>query len=99
MLITLAYPHDGHASDETIDVDPAVGRQMVRDGYARLPDPDVLDGLTVEQLTAYAADNGLDVGAARKKADVIDAIRAAEAARVPPSTPITPLPGTTEGDL
>lgn len=37
MRITLAYPYEGHAPDETIEVDDDVGRQMVRDGVARLP--------------------------------------------------------------
>ncbi len=39
MLITLAYPYENHKPDETIEVDPDVGCQMVRDGVARLPDP------------------------------------------------------------
>jgi hypothetical protein len=33
--ITLAYRYEGHGPDETIEVDDAVGRQLVRDGFAR----------------------------------------------------------------
>ena len=36
MRITLAYPHDGHEPDDTIDVDDEVGRRLVHDGRARL---------------------------------------------------------------
>lgn len=38
MLITLAYPFEGHAPDETVEVADEVGRQMIYDGAARLPD-------------------------------------------------------------
>jgi len=38
LKIDLAYPYDGHQPDETIEVDDDVGRQMIRDGYARPAD-------------------------------------------------------------
>jgi hypothetical protein len=31
MLVTLAYPHDGHAPNETIEVTDALGAQMIRE--------------------------------------------------------------------
>lgn len=95
MLIVLAYPYDGHAPDETIDVADQVGRQMVHDGAARLPDPDTVEHMTVVELRAYAAEHDIDLGGATKKADVAEAIRAAEEAAIPPQSPITPLSGTT----
>lgn len=36
-----------------------------------------LDGMTVAQLKAFANDNGIDIGGASKKQDIIDAIVAA----------------------
>jgi len=36
--ITLAYPYENHQPDETIEVADDVGRQMIRDGYARPAD-------------------------------------------------------------
>jgi len=97
LRITLAYPHDGHAPDKTIDVDDHTGRLMVRDGLARLPDDDGLDGMTVADLHAYADDHNIDLGEAKKKAEIVDTIRTTERASIPSSSPITPVPGTTEG--
>lgn len=37
------------------------------------------DGMNIAQLTAYATENGIDLGGATKKADIIAAIEAAEA--------------------
>ena len=98
MLITLAYPHFLGMPDETVEVDDEVGRALVRDGVARLPCPDVLDGMTVPELRAYATDHGIDLGDATRKADIAAAIRDAEKASIPPQSPITPVTGTNEGD-
>lgn len=38
MKITLAYPFDGHAHDETVDLPEEVARQLLADGIARRPD-------------------------------------------------------------
>lgn len=40
------------------------------------PAPD-LDGLTLSQLREYAAENGIDLGSATRKADVLAVIQAA----------------------
>ncbi|MEG1593291.1 MAG: Rho termination factor N-terminal domain-containing protein [Pseudoflavonifractor sp.] len=39
----------------------------------------VLDNMTVPRLQEYAANNGIDLGGATKKADIVAAIKAAEA--------------------
>lgn len=96
MLVTLAYPHEGHQPDETIEVDDATGRQLVRDGQARLPEPSVLDDMRADDLRAYAAEHRIDLAGATKKADMAAAIRAAEHASIPPQSPITPVTGTNE---
>ncbi len=36
MRVVLAYPRDGHAADDVIDVDDETGRVLVQDGFARL---------------------------------------------------------------
>lgn len=41
----------------------------------------ILDGMTVAQLKEYAANNGIDLGGATKKADIRAAIEAAEAGK------------------
>lgn len=39
MLITLAYPWNGHDPDETVEVDDRTGRKLIRYGKARPADP------------------------------------------------------------
>lgn len=93
MIVTLAYTYEGHQPDETIDVADHVGRSLVRDGLARLPAADVFADQTVEELRAYAADHTIDLGGAKKKTDIVAAIRDAETAAIPPISPIsTPAP-------
>lgn len=99
MKITLAYPRDGHDPDETIEVEDHVGRQLVQDGVARLPDPATFDAMKADELKAYAGEHGIDLGEATKKADIVQTIRAAEKAAIPPQSPITPVTGANpEGD-
>lgn len=50
MRITLAYPYEGHAPDETIDLDDREARRLLSSGRARLPAPE-LD----ELATAYVS--------------------------------------------
>jgi len=64
-----------------------------------------LDGLTRAQLKTYAVEHGIDVGSARSKSEIADAIRAAQAERPStdveidpfgnpaPTEPLTPDPG------
>lgn len=40
MKVILALPRDGHDAGATVDVPPAVARQLVYDGHARYPDPE-----------------------------------------------------------
>ena len=37
--------------------------------------PDILDGMTVAQLKEYARENGIDLGNAKKKADILATIK------------------------
>lgn len=67
MLVQLAYPHEGHEPDEVIEVDADTGRDMVRDGLARLPD---LAGLRKAELEELARAEGVAVPAGARKADV-----------------------------
>ena len=90
MQITLAYPYDGHAPDETIDVDDQVGKTLIRDGFARLPDR---KSETVAELRDYARANGIDLAGATKKDDIVAAIQAAEQTRAAPTTTVTPAAG------
>jgi hypothetical protein len=39
MKITLALPHGGDLAGATVDRDPAVAKQLIRDGRARPADP------------------------------------------------------------
>lgn len=39
MKITLAMPYKGHEPDDTIDVDTDTGRDLIRCGWARHPEP------------------------------------------------------------
>lgn len=97
MRITLAWHHDGHGPDETIEVADAVGRQLLRDGFARPPDSDDLDGRTVAQLREYAAGQAIDLAGAKKKPQIVAAIRAAEKARTSPITTLAPAGDETQG--
>ncbi len=53
-----------------------------------------LEARTVAQLRAYAAENDIDLGPAKSKAEVLAAIRAAETGESePPAGPQEPPPG------
>lgn len=52
-----------------------VAAETVVTGVVEVPEDGVnLDDLTVAELKAFAEDNGIDIGKATKKADIIDAI-------------------------
>lgn len=51
MRVDLAYPWQGHQPDDTVEVDDAVGKQLIRDGKAR-PTPAPEPELTSEPETA-----------------------------------------------
>ena len=42
------------------------------------PGPGLVDGMTIPELQAYAEENGIDLGDATKKADILAAVKAAE---------------------
>lgn len=101
MRITLAYPWEGNPPDTTLEVDDVLGRRLLRDGKARAAaasveehDNDVeqnleldLDEATISELRRYARLVGIVLAPeVRKRAEIIDAIRAARAAE-PESTP------------
>jgi len=94
VLITLAYPWNGYAPDETVDLEPAIAKQLLRDGKARVADdgtevvdePLEGDGVTIGNVKAYVAEHG---GTLR---EVAEALRA-EAAAAPASTQSTPPTG------
>lgn len=76
MRVTLAYPIDGvGAPDETVDVDEAQARQLVADGFARWPEVDDLEALTVEELRRMAVELRLDVPRDARKADLVEAVK------------------------
>lgn len=88
MLVTLAYPVDGLGQpDDTVEVDDSVGRDLLRYGKARLPDPGTR---TVAELRAYAADRGIDLRGATRRADIEAVIEAAEAPPLTPTTVVAP---------
>ena len=53
-----------------------------------------LDGMTVAQLRDFARENGIDIGDATKKQDIIDAIVAAAEPQEPEGLPDVDLKGT-----
>ena len=53
-----------------------------------------LDGMTVAQLKEFAKENGIDIGEATKKQDIIDAIAAAAEPQEPEGLPQVDLKGT-----
>lgn len=53
-----------------------------------------LDGMTVAQLKEFAKENGIDIGEAIKKQDIIDAIVAAAEPQEPEGLPQVDLKGT-----
>jgi hypothetical protein len=78
---------DGEALSRTIKVDEVISGDLaavaIREKWAvpELDDPNVahdgesaLDGMTTSQLKAFAAENGIDIGDATKKADIRAAI-------------------------
>lgn len=90
MRITLAVPYEGHDPDETVDLDDADARRLLRDGFARLPDR---DAQTVPELRDYAKAQGIDITGLSRKADITAAIEAAENPSVTPVTNVTPVSG------
>lgn len=78
MLVTLAYPYQGHQPDETVDLPPNEARRLLRDGYARPAGTGELQGRTVAELRSYAAEHGIDLAGTNRKADIVAAIDAAE---------------------
>ena len=89
--IVLAYEYEGHKPDSTITVDPAVGKRLIREGRARRA------AQTVDELKKYAAEAGIDLHGATRKAEIESAIEAAEQTRASKTT-VLPEHGTTEGD-
>ena len=53
-----------------------------------------LDGMTVAQLKEFAKENGIEIGVATKKQDIIDAIAAAAEPQEPEGLPQVDLKGT-----
>lgn len=93
MRVTLAVPYDGHKPDDTITVDDRTGRQLIRDGRARLPGVTDLGSLRVPELRAYAAKHKVDLGSARKKADILAAIETAQTRATSTTTVLSPATG------
>lgn len=52
--------------------------QAEQDGQPEGGETDTLEAMTVAELKAYAEENGIDLGKAKKKAAIIEAIKAAE---------------------
>lgn len=72
------------ATKDAADILKAMGYTMEGEpeppaSPAAPPAADSLDGLTVAELKAHAAEKGIDLKDATKKADILAAIRAAEA--------------------
>jgi hypothetical protein len=93
MRVTLAVPYDGHAPDTTITVDDQVGRQLIRDGWARLPGVADLSSLSVAELKAHAQRNGIDLAGASRKADIVAAVEAAQTRAISTTTVLSPATG------
>lgn len=99
MKITLAYPYEGHAPDETIDLPADQARQMVIDGLARptLPADEETtaalsrptDNRTVAELRAYAAERGIDLAGATRRADIAALVGAHEATQITTTQPVS----------
>lgn len=54
--VTLAYPYEGHAPDETIELDDPTARRLIREGRARAATPAPIDALyTREQVAEMEA--------------------------------------------
>lgn len=72
MRITFAYPTliDGRSydPDETAEVDDAMARRLVNEGFARLPEE---TDVTVAELRALAEALGVDLGGYTRKADIL----------------------------
>lgn len=93
MRVTLAVPYDGHRPDDTVTVDDRTGRQLIRDGWARLPGVSDLASLSVAELRAHAAKHNVDLGSARKKADILAAVEAAQTRATSTTTVLSPATG------
>lgn len=95
MRITLAYPHDGHDPDETIEIEDRRGRAMIQNGVAR-PAPEVEPDETwkVDEVKSWLADHPeVDATGATTKAQFLAAIAASKTRAPNPAGD-----GTTEGD-
>lgn len=76
MRITLARPREGVGqADETVDVEIGLARRLLDDGAARVPDP---SAMTVGDIEEAAAASGVDLSAAKSKADKLAALEAAQ---------------------
>lgn len=78
MHVVLAYPYGDHSPDETVDLPADVAKSLIRSGRARHPDHDSLEDESVTELRAYARNHGIDLGGAKRKAEIVAAITAAE---------------------
>lgn len=81
MRVTLAYPYEGHKAGTTVSVDETTARRLLHDGRARLAGPGGtdLDTLTMTELEAVAKSLRVDTTGLRRKAELRDAIQAAQA--------------------
>ena len=65
---------------ESVNVAPAAAAPAVETpDNSGTDEEDELDGMTVSELRGYAEINGINLGRLTKKADIIEAIRKAEA--------------------
>lgn len=82
--VTLGYAWEGHQPDTTLELDEVTARRLLREGKARLapdeaPPPIDLDHATVAEMREHARRHGIVLApSARKRADIVDAIRAAD---------------------
>lgn len=67
------------ATEEAANALKGLGYTVEGEPEAPATPPDPLAGMKVDELKAYAAEKGIDLKDATKKADILAAIRAAEA--------------------
>jgi len=67
------------ATEEAAETLKAMGYTVEGEPEAPATPPDPLAGMKVDELKKYAAEKGIDLKDATKKADILAAIRAAEA--------------------